>query len=199
LETQAKAQLFSNTFIKTYKLIDEEQNEYSALVAAGTFQAAGPDPTLQGAIEVLSALKPNSATGPDVLPARILKECAAELALPMFLLACNILSTGAWPAMWLVHWIVPLYKKASVYLPENYRGIHLTSQLSKAMERYIGGLFGQYFVDTVSFGQNQFAYTKGRGSRDAVAFMVTAWICGFCQGLKFGVYCSDVAGGVRPS
>ena len=31
-------------------------------------------------------------------------------------------------------------------------------------------------------------------SRDAIAFMVITWIAGFCEGVKFWLYCSDVAG-----
>ena len=62
------------------------------------------------------------------------------------------------------------------------------------MERLLGTMFGEYFVSTVSFGPHQFAYTKERGSRDAVAFMVLTWILGFDVGKKFGAYCSDVSG-----
>ena len=49
-------------------------------------------------------------------------------------------------------------------------------------------------MTSVSFGPRQFAYTKERGSRDAIAFMTLSWIFGFNEGKKFGVYCSDVAG-----
>ena len=35
----------------------------------------------------------------------------------------------------MTHWVVPLHKKDTVYVASNYRGVPLTSQLSKAMER----------------------------------------------------------------
>ncbi len=157
-------------------------------------QTSVAEPTAERARAVLEALKVDSSTGPDILPTRILKECAAELAVPLLMLAQSILRTQTWPALWLIHWIVPLFKKLSVYKASCYRGIHLTAQMSKAMERYIGELFGQYLLTSVSFGPHQFAYTKERGSRDAIAFMTLSWIYGFNEGKQFGVYCSDVSG-----
>ena len=43
-------------------------------------------------------------------------------------------------------------------------------------------------------GPNHFAYTKQRGARDALAFLVMTWIQGFNARQKIGVYCSDVSG-----
>ena len=68
-----------------------------------------------------------------------------------------ILDTGAWPESWIVHWIVPLYKRKSVFDPVNYRGIHLTCQLSKVVERVLKLLFMPFLTSTVAFGPNQFA------------------------------------------
>ena len=43
-------------------------------------------------------------------------------------------------------------------------------------------------------GENQFAYKRERGSRDALAFLVLTWLEGFCRKVKFALYCSDVSG-----
>ena len=142
----------------------------------------------------LKALRAESATGPDVLPTRVLKECAAELAAPFVALAQCILRCGMWPAMWLVHWIIPLYKKKAKSNPINYRGVHLTAQLSKAMERLLQRMYLPYFVATIAFGENQFAYSAGRGARDALALLVCTWLEGFAEKCKFAIYCSDVSG-----
>ena len=64
------------------------------------------------------------------MPTKILKRCAKSLAYPIWLLALSILRVGSWPASWKEHWITPLYKKKSVSDAVNYRGIHLTSQVS---------------------------------------------------------------------
>ena len=94
-----------------------------------------------------------------------------------------------------MHWIVPLYKKNAVFKPGNYRGIHLTAQLSKVMERLLGRLWLPDLANQPSLcGPNQFAYLPEKGARDALAVMVCTWLLGFQQGQKFGLYCSDVSG-----
>ena len=79
-------------------------------------------------------VKEGSATGPDGVPARVLKRCAAELAKPFWKLASKVLQEQRWPAGWLLHWVIPLYKKKAVWDLTNYKGVHLTAQLSKATE-----------------------------------------------------------------
>ena len=149
----------------------------------------------EGAVQQkLEGLSENSSTGPDLLPTRILRECAAALAKPILMLFNIILRTGLWPEIWCRHWIVPLYKKSSVFNPSNYRGVHLTAQLSKVMERLIQTLYAPFLANIDGFGPNQFAYQKERGARDALAMLVLNWISDLARGRKIGIYCSDVSG-----
>lgn len=46
---------------------------------------------------ILKAIDSDSATGPDLLPGRILRECASALAKPVAKLAQRLLRDGAWP------------------------------------------------------------------------------------------------------
>ena len=68
--------------------------------------------------------------------------------------------------------IFPLYKKKSKSDPHNYRGIHLTSQVSKVAERVLGNLFQRFLLASGAYGPQQFAYSANRGARDALAFNV---------------------------
>ena len=45
-----------------------------------------------------------------------------------------------------------------------------------------------------AFGECQFAYRPKRGARDAVLLYVASWFIMWSDGLKVGVYCSDVSG-----
>ena len=92
----------------------------------------------------------------------------------------------------MIHWIVPLFKKGAVFQPGNYRGIHLTAQISKAMERFLASMVMTFACLPTNIGPNQFAYQKSCGARDALAYMVLTWVRGFGRGLKFALYCSDV-------
>ena len=75
----------------------------------------------------------------------------------------------------------------------NYRGLQLTSQLSKAMERLLGVHFLPQLSFSGSFGTNQFAYRRFHGARDAILYVLLTWLLALAGGKKIGVYCSDVA------
>ena len=189
-----KAQLLAETFGSKYTLEAGDLNEYTALENLPCEEENWTLPSEEQAEKTLKALRPESATGPDGVPTRLLQSCARELAKPLVLLARRALETGRWPKEWVTHWILPLYKKKSPWDPGNYRGVHLTSQGGKTVERLLQLGFGTYLSSEECAGENQFAYRKERGARDLLALLVLTWLQGFDQGRKFCLYCSDVSG-----
>ena len=113
-------------------------------------------------LKLLKNLDEHSGTGPDRLPARILKSCASELALPVTLLARKLLAEGRWPSCWRTHWVHAIHKRKSRADANKYRGVHLTAQLSKVVERAIGCLFIPWAEAHDLYGPCQFAYGKGK-------------------------------------
>ena len=191
----AKANEFANTFSAKFFLPDPVENEFTDPPADAISQQSFLRPLRRrDAEKILKLLSADSGSGPDGLSTRILRECASSLAYPFVLLCRIILASGRWPASWITHWIFPLYKKKSVNDASNYRGIHLTPQLSKAAERLIGSLFLPFLHFSCAFGASQFAYTPGRGARDALLYYVLSWICAINFGKKVAIYCSDVSG-----
>ena len=89
----------------------------------------------------LKKIDDDKATGPDGLPGKILRICHAELAGPIARLCRLLLLRGVWPESWRVHWLCPLHKRGAMSAGNNYRGVHLTSILSKIVERAIGSVF----------------------------------------------------------
>ena len=87
-----------------------------------------------------------------------------------------------------------LHKQRARSDPNNYRGIHLTAQLSKAMERLMARQFQPYLEASLAYGANQFAYTAARGSKDALALNVLTWLHHMSNGKQVGLFCADVAG-----
>ena len=69
----------------------------------------------------------------------------------------------------------------------------MTAQLAKAVERLLQGLFSPVLMTEVSIGENQFAYCKGRGSRDAIAFLMLSWMLAFQEKKRIALYMSDVS------
>ena len=193
---EKKAELFSATFASKSALPVHRENEFSGLVTVADSPAmSGFLPIrLRHVSKILKGLDASSGTGPDALPTRILKGCASALALPIALLIRSALNAGVWPDAWKAHWIFPLHKKKSKAEAKNYRGIHLTPQLSKVAERCLAVHLQPFLENSIAFGPNQFAYMKGRGAKDALALNVVRWITWLGEGCRIGLYCSDVSG-----
>ena len=60
---------------------------------------------------VLKSLDPNKATGPDEIPARILKKTATTIAPSLCKLFNRSLGEGYIPSEWKLANVVPVYKK----------------------------------------------------------------------------------------
>ena len=140
----------------------------------------------------MSKLRLDQATGPDHLGAVLLRTLAAELAVPVALIARRVFMEG-WPALWRVHWLVPLFKKGSVYSPGQYRGVHLSCILSKVIERVVGNPLIT-FLQAKGFGDAQWAFRKQASARDLVTASVARWVLKICQGNKIGIYIGDISG-----
>ena len=105
-----------------------------------------------------------------------------------------VLNQGTWPEIWKVHWMFPLYKRKARCNAANYKGIHLTPQMSKVAARAIVIHLMPFFMKIGACGRHQFAHLRERGYRDALAFIVFTWVWAIGLGKRVAVYCSDVAG-----
>ena len=69
---------------------------------------------------------------------------------------------------WSTGVIVPIYKKGDKMKPENYRGITLTSTLSKMFTYLLNQRLGQWCENNNILSEAQFAYKAGYGTTDAI-------------------------------
>ena len=146
------------------------------------------------AYRLLKSLDASSSTGSDDIPTRILKHCASSLATPVAFIARRIIASSHWPSNWCMHWITPILKRGSPSNPANYRGVHLTTQLSKVVERMLSRLFLPQLTASFAFGRHQFAYIKEVGTRDAILFLLLSWLSALQRNQRIGLFCSDVSG-----
>ena len=83
----------------------------------------------------LSLLNPSKSSGPNNIPARLLKEGASEIAPSLTKLFQLSLHLESVPSAWKDANVFPLYKCGDKSDAKNYRPISLTSVVSKVMER----------------------------------------------------------------
>jgi hypothetical protein len=86
---------------------------------------------------VLKTLDVDKVTGPDKIPAVLLKTCAANISPSLCELFNKSLSCGKLPLEWKLSNISPIPKKSPFHEVCNYRPISLLSLVSKVFERCI--------------------------------------------------------------
>ena len=62
---------------------------------------------------VLQELVVSKACGPDGLSARILRECASQLSVPLCTIVRSSISKGVFPVQWTEANVVPIFKRGS--------------------------------------------------------------------------------------
>jgi len=67
--------------------------------------------TIPGILKLLNNVNPKKANGPDLIPCRILKEAAMEIAPFLKLLFTHSVESGTVPKDWLKANITPVFKK----------------------------------------------------------------------------------------
>ena len=194
LDPQGKAQFFADEFVSRWSVPEPEINEFTSRRGYNLISATFVPISSRRAKRVLSILRADSGAGPDGVPARVLKICCQELTPPFVKLARRIVATGEWPRSWTEHWIHPLFKRKSAHDAVNYRGIHLTSRMSKAMERLLCHSFVPRLISDGFYGTSQYAYTPRKGVRDAVLWLVLHCLTAFSRGQRIGLYRFDVSG-----
>ena len=118
--------------------------------------------TIDEVYNILNSLDTSKATGPDGLPARILKECSNELAPSLCRIFNMSLSTGVVPDSWKEANVVPIHKKGNTECVTNYRPISLLCILSKILERCI---FDRVYPELIEHFHNlQHGFIKGRST-----------------------------------
>ena len=142
----------------------------------------------------LRKLVPSKATGQDGIPARVLKECASELALPLSKLFTLSFVTGACPAARKIAMVVPVHKKKARSDPRNYRPVSLLPVMSKVMESLINRSLNNFLERQKVLSQHQFGFRRGLGTSDLLTKLHSEWSKAACLGGSVYVLAVDIAG-----
>ena len=121
--------------------------------------------TLEMITKAISKLASGKAEGPSGIVAEMLKPVGEAGAVEVRDLIEDIISEGCIPTNWQESFIVNLYKgKGDALNRGNYRGLKLTEQVMKVLERVVEGLIRQ----RVEIDEMQCGFMSGRGTTDAI-------------------------------
>ena len=97
LDAHGKANFLAVTFAEKCKHPRLCCNTYTVCTQCHELQTSVVCPSVEQCMSVLTSLRDDSSTGPDLLPARILKRCAEQPAKPLRSLLQRMLETKPWP------------------------------------------------------------------------------------------------------
>ena len=121
--------------------------------------------TINKVKKAISQMKAGKAPGPSGMVVEMTRATGDMGASMIRDLSAAIIRDGKIPSDWEQGFIVCLYKgKGDALERVNYRGLKLTEQVMKVLERIVDGLIRQL----VSIDDSQFGFVPGRGTTDAI-------------------------------
>ncbi len=117
--------------------------------------------------KTLSRINPRKAAGPDNIPGRVLKDCAAQLTDVLTDIFNTSLSQAVIPTCLKSTTIIPVPKKSPVSCRNDYRPIALTPIMMKCFERLVMHKIKTSLPNTLD--PLQFAYRPNRSTDDAIS------------------------------
>jgi len=169
-----KAETFCQTFADKCHL--ENANDQAPYVAPTTTKSISSVIFKHKDVKkILKHLKPDKATGPDLIPTRVLKECSAELASPLSHLFELCLTNGVFPNQWKTASVVPIHKRGSKADPTKYRPISLLSNISKIMEAIVQKQLQSYLLGNKLISSRQYGFRPGHSTADLLNILSQKW------------------------
>ena len=114
--------------------------------------------------DILGILKVNKASGPDGISHRMLKHTCRTVAVPLCKLFNLSIQLHAYPDLWKIAHVMPIFKKGDKSLPSNYRPISLVSCVGKAFERVVYRSVYNHLVDHSLIYKYQSGFLPGHST-----------------------------------
>ena len=142
----------------------------------------------------LQQLDVSKASGHDSVPARVLKMCVQQLAVPLCKLFRLSFNSGIQPKQWKIASVVPIHKKKSRAVLSNYRPVSLFSVISKVTEGMVNRQLLNFSEKNSILLPNQFGFRQGKGAADLLTYLHNQWSNVAGAGGAVHVLAVDIAG-----
>jgi hypothetical protein len=142
--------------------------------------------------KAIPKLKNGKSCGNDLILNEMLKS-ANPVIIPLLVKLFNqILTNSTYPDAWRVNFITPLHKKGPINSPENYRGIAVSSNLSKLFCSVLHNRLSKFFADNNVIPNNQIGYRSKARTSDHI-YTLKCLIDKYTKHLsKHNLYCCFV-------
>ena len=111
-------------------------------------------------LEIIQNCRTKNSSGHDRISSKLLKHLAPILAKPLSLTINQSLNTGIFPDQLKIAKILPIHKKDSAHLLENYRPISLLPVISKIFEKVVFDQLTAFFMANKLFFPSQYGFRK---------------------------------------
>jgi hypothetical protein len=116
--------------------------------------------------KALNKLKKKKSPGLDTITNEMLKEAQIYLN-PLFLKLCNaIFIAGIYPEKWSDDYITPIFKSDNSRLPQNYRGITITSCIGKLFNIILNNRLDKFLLEHNIIHETQIGFSKNSRTSD---------------------------------
>jgi Reverse transcriptase (RNA-dependent DNA polymerase) len=112
--------------------------------------------------QLLKSIDASKSSGPDNIHPRVIKECSDALALPLCMIFRASIERGSLPQAWKDGNVVPIFKKGSRAVVNNYRPVSLTSVCCKILEKVIRNAVLSHLTENNLLSECQHGFVKGR-------------------------------------
>lgn len=178
---------FSKAFSDSSSEIDVTYFNYMRNCAQTSLTSIHVSPEI--ILEKIQSLKDDYSSGPDGLPAIVLKNCASPLIQPLTALFRLSISRGIFPKLWKDSYIIPIHKNGSKNEISNYRPIAKLSCIPKLFENIV---YDSLFFHCKSlFSSSQHGFLKGRSTTTNLTEFVSKTVRALENGNEVDVVATD--------
>ena len=124
---------------------------------------------------LLNKLSQSKSTGLDKISARLIRECADLICIPICAIFNRSLITGVFPDEWKCAKVTPLFKQGSSNDMNNYRPISVISVVAKVFERITYDQLYNYLSQHDIFSKNQSGFRPLHSTVTALLEAADSW------------------------
>lgn len=147
---------------------------------------------LQTVVNLLKQIRPNKATGPDLIPPKILKAIGPVVAPFLQAIINNSFSASTYPEEWKLGRIIPIAKGGDATNPDNFRPIVITPCASKIMEQVALKQIQPFLSTNNLLYKHQSGFRPGYSTITCAVFLLETIITRLSYGQIVGVVFIDL-------